>query len=156
MDFFSVTFASILSLAVQGGIDVPKPNNHKAQEANISTYVLPNIAGLWQLQLNENERDPNQPSCQEHYRFDRGNKMLTTSGKEFTYAKYLYDLNSEGLPALAIKTIYDNNAVDCSGNQINQTGDIMIAYVKQKGNLMQWCSDDKGKKCFMTLNRVLP
>ncbi len=153
MDLTSVTFASILTLAVQGGIS-PPVEKKAVQEAEISTYILPNIAGLWQLELTD--IDPNQPACRERYHFGKGGEFIGISGKEFTYGKYLYSHNSDSLPAIAIQTTYDNNVTDCSGNKIDQTGDIMATYVKLQGNQMQWCKDNQGKKCNMKFYRVLP
>lgn len=157
MDMMSLTFASILAAVSQGGSDLPtKPSKPAAstQQAQVSTYILPNIAGLWQLELEKT--DVSQPMCSEQYRFDKDGLVVATSGQEFTYGKYLYTFNTEGLPAIAIKTLYDNNQKDCSGSQIDQTGEVLLAYVKVKDNTMQWCADAEGKKCSMTFNRVLP
>ncbi|MFW2176865.1 MULTISPECIES: hypothetical protein [unclassified Moraxella] len=150
MDFMSVSFASILSmLAMTEGLG--GANAEPEQVAKISTYTLPPIAGQWQLDLAEAKA-----GCQERYNFGRDQLFLGSSGEELTYGKYLYSVVSEGLPALAIQTKYDNNAEDCSGKKIDQAGDILVAYVKQTGNTMQWCADGEGKKCDMTLHRVLP
>ena len=105
---------------------------------------------------NVDKTDAAQPSCQERYNFGRDQQFIGSSGQEFTYGKYLYADTGDGLPALAIQTQYDNNATDCSGNRVDQTGDILVAYVKQQGEQMQWCKDSKGTRCDMTLQRVLP
>lgn len=151
MDFLTVTFATILSMVAMGGNITEKPNE---QIANVSTYILPTIVGQWQLDLSNVKNA--QANCQERYNFARDQKFLGVSGQERTYGEYLFSAVSDGLPALAIQTQYDNNQVDCSGQQIDQTGDILVAYVKQHGNIMQWCSDSEGKKCEMTLRRILP
>ncbi len=97
---------------------------------------------------------PNQ--CRELYNFAADNEVWTVSGKELTYGRYLITHREEGLPIIAIKTIYDNNEVDCSGNKIDQTDEALIAFVNHDGNQMQWCADPDGKECFMNFNRILP
>lgn len=153
MDLMNISMVGILSMLAMGGT-LPDESKSQQQVAQVSTYILPNIAGQWQLQLDKT--DPMQASCQERYNFGRDQKFIGSSGQEFTYGKYLYAPTSDGLPALAIQTQYDNNATDCSGNRVDQTGDILVAYVKQQGDQMQWCKDSRGTKCDMTLSRVLP
>ncbi|MGP5209878.1 MULTISPECIES: hypothetical protein [Psychrobacter] len=97
---------------------------------------------------------PNQ--CRELYNFAADNEVWTVSGKELTYGRYLITHREEGLPIIAIKTIYDNNEVDCSGNKIDQTDEALIAFVNHDGNQMQWCADPDGNECFMNFNRILP
>ena len=94
--------------------------------------------------------------CRELYNFGADNEMWSVSGKEQTYGRYLITHREEGLPVIALKTVYDNNEVDCSGNQIDQTDEALIAFVNHDGNQMQWCADPDGKECFMKFNRVLP
>lgn len=160
MELLNVTFASILAM-VMNNADIDTDNAEQAskpkyqQVAKVSTYILPTIAGSWRLDLQD--KDPKQPSCQEVYHFDRDDKMTGVSGKEFTYGKYAY-APTDTLPAMVIRTTYDNNAPDCSGKQIDQSGEMLLAFVKLSPDerQMQWCSDPEGKKCFMTLNRILP
>lgn len=94
--------------------------------------------------------------CREIYNFGEDNNMRTASGKEWTYGRYLVSHVEEGLPIIAIKTVYDNNGMDCSGNQVDQTGETLIAFLNHNGNQMQWCADPEGKECFMNFNKVLP
>lgn len=94
--------------------------------------------------------------CRELYNFAADNEVWTVSGKELTYGRYLITHREEGLPIIAIKTVYDNNEVDCSGNQVDQTDEAMIAFVNHDGNQMQWCADPEGNECFMNFNRILP
>ncbi|MGP4715093.1 hypothetical protein ACTXGL_00455 [Psychrobacter sp. T6-6] len=98
----------------------------------------------------------NSAQCRELYNFGADNEMRASSGKEWTYGRYLITHREEGLPIIAIKTVYDNNEVDCSGNQIDQTDEALIAFINHDGNQMQWCADPDGKECFMNFNRVLP
>lgn len=94
--------------------------------------------------------------CRELYNFGADNEMWAVSGKEWTYSRYLVTHREEGLPVIAIRTVYDNNEVDCSGNKVDQTDEALIAFVNYEGNQMQWCADPDGKECFMNFNRVLP
>lgn len=94
--------------------------------------------------------------CRELYNFGADNEMWAVSGKEWTYGRYLVTHREEGLPIIAIRTVYDNNEVDCSGNQVDQTDEALIAFLNHDGNQMQWCADPDGKECFMNFNRVLP
>lgn len=94
--------------------------------------------------------------CREIYNFAADNEMWAVSGKEWTYGRYLITHREEGLPIIALKTIYDNNEVDCSGNQIDQTDEALIAFLSHDNNQMQWCADPDGKECFMTFHRILP
>lgn len=94
--------------------------------------------------------------CREIYNFGADNEMWAVSGDEWTYGRYLVTHREEGLPIIALKTIYDNNEVDCSGNQIDQTDEALIAFLHHDGNQMQWCADPEGTQCFMNFHRVLP
>ncbi len=94
--------------------------------------------------------------CREVYNFGADNEMWAVSGDEWTYGRYLVTHREEGLPIIAIKTIYDNNAVDCSGNQVDQTDSALIAFLSYDNNEMQWCADPDGTECFMNFTRVLP
>ena len=94
--------------------------------------------------------------CRELYNFGADNEMWAVSGKERTYGRYLVSHREEGLPVIAIKTVYDNNEVDCSGNQVDQSDEAFIAFLYHDGNQMQWCADPDGTECFMNFHRVLP
>lgn len=97
-----------------------------------------------------------QGSCRELYNFSEDNNMWAVSGPEWTYGKYLVTHPEQGLPIIAIKTIYDNNEVDCSGNQIDQTDEALVAYLNHQDNKMQWCADPEGQECFASFKRILP
>lgn len=112
--------------------------------------VPPNTA------TNTNVKTKKSPQCRELYNFGADNEMWAVSGKEWTYGRYLVTHREEGLPIIAIRTIYDNNEIDCSGNQIDQTNEALIAYLNHDGNQMQWCADPDGNECFMNFNKILP
>lgn len=95
-------------------------------------------------------------SCRELYNFGEDNNVWAVSGVEWTYGKYLVTHPEQGLPIIAIKTLYDNNEVDCSGNQVDQTNEALVAYLEHDDTKMQWCADPEGKECFMTFHRILP
>lgn len=169
----SVTLASILA-------SFPASNEPVSQSV-ISTHISPAIAGQWEIELADNPDNlsstgnsimdnpdmevtlntvTNQPtpqsSCRELYNFGEDNNMWAVSGAEWTYGKYLVTHPEQGLPIIAIRTVYDNNEVDCSGNQVDQSGEALVAYLDHKDNEMKWCTDPEGKECFMKFQRVLP
>lgn len=162
----SFTLASILSSLPAAGEQVG--------QSVITTHISPAIAGQWELDLADlNTKNATviesptvkQPiavdniqstQCRELYNFAADNEMWTVSGKEWTYGRYLVTHRDEGLPVIAIKTVYDNNEADCSGNKVDQTDESLIAFLKHKDNEMQWCADAEGKDCFMTFHRVRP
>lgn len=96
--------------------------------------------------------------CRERYNFGADNKLRTTSGEEWSYGKYLYHHQEQGLPIIAITTIYDNNKPDCAGMQIDQKGEAIMAYVdyQPEKNQMRWCLDNEAQYCFMTFRKLLP
>ncbi|OLF38364.1 hypothetical protein [Psychrobacter sp. Cmf 22.2] len=116
--------------------------------------VIPNTAPS--TITDDNVKTKSATQCRELYNFGADNEMWAVSGKEWTYGRYLVTHREEGLPIIAIKTVYDNNEVDCSGNQIDQTDEALIAYLNHDGNEMQWCADPEGTQCFMNFHRVLP
>lgn len=130
---------------------------NQPSEPVVTTYELPAIAGLWQIDL----QNPTSNACQERYNFGKDGALMATSGDEYTKGQYRFDYMADlPLPVLAIKTTYDNNQPDCLGEQIDQTGNTMAMFVKLKQKhhptTMQWCQDLDGKNCVATLYRVLP
>ena len=162
----SFTLASVLSSLPSAG--------DKVGQSVITTHISPAIAGQWEIDLADlnikNKLTPESATakapilantelsgqCREVYNFAADNEMWAVSGKEWTYGRYLVTHLDEGLPVIAMKTVYDNNEVDCSGNKIDQTNESFIAFLKHQGNEMQWCADAEGKECFMSFHRVRP
>ena len=155
----SFTLASILSSLPAIGEEVG--------QSVITTHISPAIAGQWELDLDSlntvssptdkaEPRAKNKAQCRELYNFAADNEMWAVSDKEWSYGRYLVTHRDEGLPIIAIKTVYDNNEMDCSGNQVDQTDESIVAFLNHDGNKMQWCADDKGQECFMSFTRVLP
>lgn len=127
-------------------------------EPAVATYELPAIAGLWQIDL---KNPTSKAVCQERYNFGKDGALMTKSGDEYTKGQYRFDSMVDlPLAVLAIKTTYDNGKSDCSGENMDQTGNTMAMFVRldQKHNpiTMQWCSDPMGNDCVATLHRVLP
>ncbi|QER39783.1 hypothetical protein F2A31_08660 [Acinetobacter suaedae] len=114
----------------------------------------PEIMGLWGMEI------PNNKKCVEYYNFRGANEVVIRSGKEWSYGMYDYqpsDNQQERLPALILQIKYDNNEVDCSGQQVDQTGEVSQYFVKWANpHTIDFCANEKGDKCFATLRRVLP
>lgn len=98
-------------------------------------------------------------SCKERYNFAADNEVIVTSGGEWSYGHYVYRyLDDDSLPMIAMRTVYENNKMDCSGNQIDQAGEAMFAFVRYmpEKNRMHWCVNKEGTECFMSLRKLLP
>ena len=81
MDFMNISLIGILTSLAMGGT-LPDDSKTQQQVAQVSTHILPNIAGQWQLRLDKT--DAAQPSCQERYNFGRDQQFIGSSGQEFT------------------------------------------------------------------------
>lgn len=129
--------------------------NQSETQTHITTEISPAISGLWQLEL---EKPIN--GCTERYNFAADGKLTVVSGAEWTQGKYRVVYSGDDiLPMLIMKTSYDNNETDCSGNKIDQSGEqfgAFLQYRADKPSVMQLCLDRQGKSCFMTFNRILP
>ena len=114
----------------------------------------PEIVGLWGMEI------PNNRKCIEYYNFKSDNDVIIKSGEEWSTGIYDYQPSSqpeEQLPALVLQVKFDNNEKDCSGQQMDQTGEISQYFVKWKNpSTINFCSNDKAEKCFATLYRVSP
>lgn len=111
------------------------------------------ITGLWGMEI------PNNKKCVEYYNFKSENVVMVKSGQEWSNGIYDYQpsQDSQVLPALTLQIQYDNNEVDCSGQRIDQTGEVSQYFVKwQTPRQIQFCSNEKPDQCFATLRRILP
>ena len=130
--------------------------NASPQTANtIRIDTRPEILGLWGMEI------PNNKKCVEYYNFRGGNEVVVNSGKEWSVGLFDYqpspDNTMEKLPALIMQIKYENNQVDCSGNQEDQSGEVSQYFVRWKNNnTINFCASEKQDKCFATLHRVLP
>lgn len=148
--FSALALSSLMSLADP----TPKPV--------VSEFELPAISGLWKMKLdNVNLNQQVAQHCQEYYNFGRNGVLTTTSGTERTVGNYRFSYAEEfDLPILAVQTEWDNNAPDCLGNQIDQSGDNFAVFVKlnnrHEPTVMEWCNDFSGQLCYSYLHKVLP
>ncbi|MEO9278284.1 MULTISPECIES: hypothetical protein [Acinetobacter] len=120
----------------------------------IRIVTRPEIMGLWGMEI------PNNKKCVEYYNFRSSNDVVIKSGEEWSYGIYEYqpsDDPKEQLSALVMQIKFDNNKVDCSGQQQDQTGDVSQYFVQWKNDhTINFCSTAKGEQCFATLRRMLP
>lgn len=114
----------------------------------------PLIAGLWAMPI------PNK-SCIEYYNFMEDGRFLIKSAREWTTGTYEYVLPALGdttLPLLTMNIRYDNNEVDCSGNQVNQSNEVQRQFIRwdQSKRQIEFCGTPEGEECLLALKRVLP
>lgn len=125
-----------------------------ASENTIRIQTRPEIVGLWGMEIAKKNK------CVEYYNFKSNSDILIKSGSEWSTGVYAYQPTpdpSSALSALTIQIQYDNNEVDCSGIQVNQTGEIMQYCVKWKTpRTLSLCDSENSEQCFATLHRVLP
>lgn len=119
----------------------------------ISIVNRPLIAGLWGMSI------PG-AKCVEYYNFMENGEVAIKSAGEWTYGAYEYQLPEtvdSGTPILGMKIKYDNQQADCSGNAVDQSGEIQQHYVKwvSKTNI-EFCGTEDGKECYVALKKVLP
>ena len=127
----------------------------QAEDSNpIRIVTRPEIVGLWGMQI------PNNKKCIEYYNFKSNNNVVIKSGQEWSSGIYDYQSSQEersALPALILQVKYDNNEVDCSGYNEDQTGEISQYFVQWKNpSTINFCSSEKAEQCFATLRRILP
>ena len=125
-----------------------------AKANTIRVTSRPEIMGLWGMEITNNKK------CVEYYNFRGMSDVVIKSGQEWSYGLYDYqpsEDHNERLPALILQIKYDNNQMDCSGQQQDQTGEVSQYFVKwANDNIINFCVNEKGEKCFATLRRVLP
>lgn len=129
--------------------DLQQPEN------SIRIITRPEILGLWGMNI------PSNKQCVEYYNFRGGNEVVVNSHKEWSVGLFEYqpsaDITQHQLPTLVMQVNYENNEKDCSGNQIDQAGELSQYFVKwATPNQIDFCTSEKGNECFATLNRVLP
>lgn len=127
----------------------------RVEDSNpIRIVTRPEIVGLWGMQIANNKK------CIEYYNFKSNNNVVIKSGQEWSSGIYDYQSSQEersALPALILQVKYDNNEVDCSGYNEDQTGEISQYFVQWKNSsTINFCSNEKAEQCFATLRRILP
>ena len=125
-----------------------------AKANTIRVTSRPEIMGLWGMEITNNKK------CVEYYNFRGMSDVVIKSGQEWSYGLYDYqpsEDHNERLPALILQIKYDNNQMDCSGQTLDQTGEVSQYFVKwENDHTINFCANEKGEKCFATLRRVLP
>lgn len=123
-----------------------------APKEDINILVRPAIYGLWGMQLPKNK-------CIEYYNFKTNGKVVVNSASEWSTGIYQYQPSDDNknIGALALQIKYDNNQKDCSGQQINQAGEVSQYFVHwQDPNTIQFCDSPEANNCFIGLKRILP
>lgn len=151
----SFTTASAIYANSPQNPDVNKQQNLEALAKQISIKLRPEIVGLWAMQLEKKNK------CVEYYNFKSNNEVLVKSGNEWSIGVYDYhrssDMIAKNLSTLTMQIQFDNNEVDCSGIQVDQTGEISQYFVKWKdARTVDLCNNENTNDCFATLRRVLP
>lgn len=127
-----------------------------AQSDNaIRIDTRPEILGLWGMDISKKNK------CTEYYNFRAYNEVVVNSAKEWSVGLFEYqpspDNTLEKLPTLVMQIKYENNELDCSGNRVDQSGELSQYFVKWKNrNEINFCATDSGQQCFATLRRILP
>ena len=125
-----------------------------SNQNNIRVTTRPEIVGLWGMEI------PNNRKCVEYYNFKSNSDVVIKSGEEWSTGIYDYQPSTDKnvqLPALILQVKFDNNQVDCSASQEDQTGEMSQYFVKwQSPSTINFCANDKAQQCFATLRRVLP
>ncbi|WOE32292.1 MULTISPECIES: hypothetical protein [unclassified Acinetobacter] len=130
-------------------------NKNKVQPTNtIKISLRPEIVGLWSMPI------PNNKQCIEYYNFKSNNNLVVKSGAEWSTGLYEYQPNQQMDNKQAILTLniqYDNNQLDCSGNRIDQSGEISQYLIKwRNARSFELCNTDKSSQCFAVLHKVSP
>lgn len=132
----------------------PVPVQQEAKANTIRVTTRPEIMGLWGMEIANNRK------CVEYYNFRGMSEVAIKSGQEWSYGMYDYqpsEDHKERLPALILQIKYDNNEVDCSGQKQDQAGEVSQYFVNwTDDSTINFCTSEKGEKCFATLRRILP
>lgn len=148
---FSLIFVS--SMLSANTIKQDTAASIQANDNPIQIISKSEIVGLWGMEVTSNKK------CTEYYNFKSNQEVIIKSGQEWSNGLYEYHpaLDAQSLAALVLKIKYDNNEVDCSGQQIDQSDEVSQYFVQWKSpNTINFCNNDKAEQCFATLYRVLP
>ncbi len=132
----------------------PKPQRPTVKN-NIELVSRPLIAGLWAMTIP-------QVSCVEYYNFREDGLFVVKSAEEWSLGKYVYQLpDAEAmattLPLLTMAIQYDSNVPDCSGNNVDQSGEVQRQYVKWVDSAhIKFCATEDGQQCELGLRKILP
>ena len=129
-------------------------NKSQPSMNTVKISLKPEIVGLWGMEIDKKNQ------CIEYYNFKSNNEFVVNSGLEWSTGFYEYepmlDMDDQK-NILSMHIAYDNNEVDCSGNKIDQTGEISQYNVKwTTPKSVELCSPEPNGECFATLRRILP
>lgn len=153
-------FISPLAVANQTVQATALGANVQKNENSIRVSVRPEILGLWGMEI------PSNNACTEYYNFKGDNEIVVKSDNEWSVGQFQYIPNQDqpsqemtinAPPTLLMQINYENNEKDCSGNQIDQSGELSQYFVKwNTPTVINFCSTEQGEQCFATLRKVLP
>ncbi len=132
----------------------PKPERPTVKN-NIDVVNRPLIAGLWAMSIP-------QVSCVEYYNFREDGLFVVKSAEEWSLGKYVYQLPeaeaaTTSLPLLTMGIQYDSNVPDCSGNNVDQSGEVQRQYIKWiDSSHIKFCASEDGQQCELELRKILP
>lgn len=134
-------------------------SNSAVAESIMTVSSRPEILGLWGMQIPDQKQKKTQ--CTEFYNFRGDNEVVINSAAEWSTGIYDYrpspDNTRSVLPVLIMQVVYDNNELDCSGQQEDQSKEISQFFVKwNTPNSIEFCLTEKGEQCLVSLDRVLP
>lgn len=133
--------------------------NVQKNENSIRVSIRPEILGLWGMEI------PSNKACTEYYNFRGNNEVVVKSDKEWSVGQFQYiptqDQPTQEVvnttPTLLMQINHENNERDCSGNQIDQSGELSQYFIKwNTPTVINFCSTEQGEQCFATLKKVLP
>lgn len=154
--FFAPLLLLLMTQTHSAPVDAKATSADFQQNENkISISTRSEIVGLWGMDI------PGNQSCVEYYNFRGNNEIVVNSAKEWTVGLFEYqpvqEDNPVQLPTLTMQLNYENNETDCSGNRVDQSGELSQYFVKwQNPNQIDFCSGDKEGQCFASLRRILP
>lgn len=130
------------------------PQQDAVEQSPIQIVNRPALLGQWGMEI------PSNRQCVEYYNFRDNNEVVIKSDREWSIGQYQYQIpnnRGEQVSTLVMHIQYDNNQKDCSGVQVDQTGEIQQFFVKWVNpTRIEFCGNDKGEKCFAVLNKQLP
>ena len=153
------TFLILLCAQFTHAEKTPAQDHQQAALAQNQTTTIridnrPAIMGLWGMEIPTNKK------CTEYYNFRGNNEVIVNSAKEWSTGLYDYQPSTETKeksPALLMQIKYENNEMDCSGRQEDQSGEVSQYFVRWKDqNTINFCATDGVDKCFAVLHRVQP
>lgn len=153
MKFAKTLIFSSIMICCSSLISAQPNTNVEHYNSKIDLSIQPAVIGLWKLVESPKH-------CTEYYNFTTQNsKLVVNSGKEWVVGQYAYqfpEFHENKQPMLMWEIKYDNNEMDCHGQQIDQSGNLSLFSVKWHNPHKFELCDALSKQCIITLERVLP